>query len=66
MSQFHKADQKHLCVLLLQVEQRWSVMDKLSQEYEINSIRSALESQAFILSNNPDNNIKSVHAALSA
>ena len=65
MSPFRKADQKHLCVLFSQVEQRWSVMDKLSQEYEINSIQPTLESQAFIFSNDLDNNIR-VNAALSA
>lgn len=58
MSQFHKADQKHLCVLFLQLEKCWSGMDKVSQEYEINSIQSTLESQAFIFSNDLDNNIK--------
>lgn len=58
MSQFHKADQKHLCVLFWHVEQRWSVMDKLSQEHEINSIQSTLESQAFIFSDDLENNIR--------
>lgn len=58
MSPLCKSDQKHLCVLFLQVEQRLSVMDKLSQEYEINSIQSALESQAFIFSIDLDNNIQ--------
>lgn len=33
-------------------------MNKLSQEYEINSILSTLESQAFIFSVDLDNNIK--------
>lgn len=33
-------------------------MDKLSQEYEINSIQSTLESQAFMFSNDLDNNIR--------
>ncbi len=58
MSPFHKADQKHLCVLFSQVERRCSVMDKLSQEYEINSIQSTLESQAFIFGIDLHNNIR--------
>lgn len=66
MSQFHEAGQKHLCVLLSGVDQRWSVTDKPSQEYGINGIPLALESQAFISSNGPDNNIKSVRVARSA
>lgn len=66
MSQFRKAGQKHLCVLLSWVDQRWSVADKASQEYGINCIQLALESQAFISSNCPDSNIKSVRAAWSA
>lgn len=42
-------------------------MNKLSQEYEINSILSTLESQAFIFSVDLDNNIKvRQHAALSS
>lgn len=40
-------------------------MDKLSQEYEMNRIESALESEAFIFCIDLDNNI-GVHAALSA
>lgn len=42
-------------------------MDKRSQGYEINSIQSTLESQAFIFSNDLHNNIKvRPAAALSA
>lgn len=58
MSQFHKGDQKHLCVLFSQVEQHSSVMDKLSQEYEINRTQSSLGSQASVVSFDLDNNIK--------
>lgn len=58
MSPFHKADQKHFCVLFLQVKQHRSVMDKLSQEYGINSIQLTLESQAFLFSIDLDNNIR--------
>lgn len=61
-----KADQKHLCVLSLQVEQRWSVMDKLSQDFWNQQHSHYTWKSSLYFKYWPWQQHQSVHAALSA
>lgn len=60
---FCKADQKHLCFLLLQVQS--SCDQTVSRISYFTTWSLTLESQVFIFSENHDNNIKSEHSVLS-